>query len=87
MNNNEEEREKGSLSERKMWGAIMEEAIKSLSSRSPRIRADAIAWFKNRTNDGLGSFIFICSVLDFDPDKISNKVLERYKKNDLSQVR
>ena len=81
MNNNEEAPEKGLLPERNLWGAVMEEAIKSLSSGSLRIRADAITWFRNRSNDGVGSFLWVCSILDLDPDNISNKLLEKFNKS------
>ena len=56
--------------ERSLWGAVVEQAIHDLGSKSLLILDSAIEWFENRTRTGVGSFVWVCHVLELDPDKI-----------------
>ena len=61
--------------EKTMWAGVVEQAIHDLGNSSALIRDSAIDWFKNRTRDGVGSFVWICFILNLDPDKTTLKVL------------
>ncbi len=58
---------------RKLWAAVLEQAIKDArdeTSKTLRVeRADgqtAQHWFHSE-NDGIGSFLWICEMLDLEP--------------------
>jgi hypothetical protein len=55
---------------RKLWSAVMEQAIEDLSGDNPRIQQAAVDWFSNRQNDGVGSFVWVCQAIDLDPDSV-----------------
>ena len=71
---------------KKLWAAVMGRAVDDLKKKKTpgaikdqRISRDsAIHWFKNRQRDDVGSFIWVCRVLDIDPDYARAVVLNRY---------
>jgi len=73
---------------RKLWFAVMETAYRDLylqGSASGRDRLQyqeqARLWFI-ATRDGVGSFIWICQVLEVDPGRTRKRILEEEEKGD-----
>jgi hypothetical protein len=62
-----------------LWGSVLTQAIEDLTlKKNPSKvaimnRDSAIDWF-NSENDGVGSFKWVCIVLDFNKDKIKNEL-------------
>jgi hypothetical protein len=47
--------------------AVLEEAIRSCLSRTPRVRAEAEAWLKSGQRHSIFSFLTICEILGLEP--------------------
>ena len=65
----------GTRSCRRLWAAVLEQAIKD--SRGGRtyhiITEEARAWLQNN-RESVGSFIWVCRILDLDPSYVRGKV-------------
>ena len=66
--------------ERVLWAAVMERAVYDLKSKDKLQRGSASEWFQNRRRTDVGSFIWVCEVLDIDPDRYRKLALNRSKK-------
>ena len=65
---------------KKLWSSVLEKAIQDLQlqpgTRDYRlIYPSAVQWFENTEDQGIGSFIWICNLFEYDPDKIRSKIL------------
>lgn len=67
---------------RRLWVAVVAQAMKDLAEEGPgnarereRARDEARRWF-HAERDGVGSFIWVCLVLDVDPGKMRTAVLK-----------
>ena len=66
-----------------LWAAVLFQAMQDLIKPKGkprdkmRFRDSALAWFNNRTDDGLNSFLGICDNLKMDPDKTRAAILSR----------
>jgi len=69
------------MNERDLWSAVIMQAFDDMAapalksgSTGERIRArncvNARAWLNSTRNNGVGSFLWVCESLDFDPAKI-----------------
>ncbi len=60
---------------RRLWAAVLEQAVKD--ARGGRtyhiITEEARAWFRSK-KEGMGSFIWVCRILDLDPGYVRRKV-------------
>ena len=68
--------------ERKMWVSCFTEAIKDLAMKAPgnrierlRYRDEALRWFQFPEDKGVGSFSWICSVLNFNEELTRERIL------------
>jgi hypothetical protein len=65
----------GTRSYRRLWAAVLEQAVKD--ARGGRtyhiITEEAQAWFHSK-KEGVGSFIWVCRILDLDPSYVREKV-------------
>ena len=65
----------GTRSYRRLWAAVLEQAVKD--ARGGRtyhiITEEARAWFRSK-NENVGSFIWVCRILDLDPCYVRAKV-------------
>lgn len=68
-----------------LWSAVLRQAIidfrRASKNSDPRIiehandyQYSARVWFGKTTDDGPGSFIWICKLLQLDPDEIREKI-------------
>ena len=62
---------------RNLWVAVLGQAIKDLSEKEA-IRESAINWLRNKGITGVGSFLWICDTLHFDPDKIRAGIFKNF---------
>ena len=60
---------------RDLWSAVLKQAIHDLGCADKMIKTSAITWFGNKTNEGIGSFLWLCAALDYDPDEVRGKCL------------
>ena len=51
---------------RRLWAAVLEQAIDDLG-RGYVYAGQAQAWFQSQ-NEGVGSFLWVCRMLNIDPD-------------------
>ena len=51
----------------RLWSAVLKQAIKDAQEKYSIYAEDARAWFCSKSK-GTGSFIWICMILDLDPD-------------------
>jgi len=49
-----------------LWAAVLEEAISDALGSRLNLRESAWAWFRSE-NQGIGSFLWICTMLDLNP--------------------
>ena len=54
---------------KRLWAAVLKQAIKDIRCRNDRRRENALSWF-NSKNKGTTSFLWICGILGLDPDLI-----------------
>ena len=59
-----------------LWSAVLNQAIKDAQEIHSIYAEDARAWFRSK-NQGTGSFIWICLILDLDPDAFRSVYQER----------
>jgi hypothetical protein len=59
-----------------LWSAVLGRAADDIMSRQHIAQSSAKYWFKSRMY-GVGSFCWICDVLDLDPDKTMAAVFSR----------
>ena len=52
---------------KKLWSAVLNQAIKDAQQIHSIYAEDARTWFRSKSQ-GTGSFIWICLILDLDPD-------------------
>jgi hypothetical protein len=52
---------------KKLWSAVLNQAIKDAQEIHSVYAEDARSWFSSKSQ-GTGSFIWICLILDLDPD-------------------
>jgi hypothetical protein len=69
---------------RKLWFAVLEQAIKDsegylVSSRddNDRIKQEARRWFLSE-NQGIGTFLWICLMLDLNPEFLRKHIGKKY---------
>ncbi len=60
---------------KRLWAAVLEQAVRDAhGSRTYHIIAEeARAWFRSK-NEEVGSFIWVCRILDLDPSYVRTKV-------------
>lgn len=71
-----EHREAPADPHRNLWVAVLRQALDDATYEKPphtnvplHVHHYAIDWFKS-DRDGVGSFLWVCTILDFDPDRI-----------------
>jgi hypothetical protein len=72
---------------RKLWFAVLEQAIKDsegylMRSRdnNERIKQEARRWFLSE-NQGIGSLLWICLVLDLNPEFLRKHIAKKYPRS------
>ena len=60
--------------ERQLWAAVIGQAISVLKVKDDEIQADAREWFESNEYE-VGSFLWACSQLDLNGDKVRQCVL------------
>jgi len=66
--------------ERNLWASVMEQAIndyrnpKGPSKDKSRIKRSAKAWLKSSNNTGIYTFLGVCSLLNFNPEAVREKL-------------
>ena len=65
--------------EKCLWAGVLERAIYDLKSRNHIHRSSAKNWFRSK-NHHVGTFLWVCSVLDLDPDWTREKAYNLKKK-------
>lgn len=65
---------------RRLWAAVLWNARNDLRDRRPNgdskaNRASALSWIKGR-GDGVGSFVFVCEVLNLSPAKVREGLIK-----------
>jgi hypothetical protein len=60
--------------ERDLWAAVLDRAVLDLAIPEERIKT--LAWFRSHGND-IGSFVWICMILDLEPSRVRGMVLQR----------
>jgi hypothetical protein len=61
---------------KRLWTAVLNQAIKDAQEIYSLYAENARAWFCSK-NQGTGSFIWICMILDLDPDAFRSVYQER----------
>ena len=61
---------------KRLWSAVLNQAIKDAQENHSIYAEDARAWFCSK-NQAIGSFIWICMILDLDPDTFRSVYQER----------
>ncbi len=61
---------------RRLWCAVLEQALEDAKSRSFKHKEEALEWFHSPSR-GTGSFLWICSALDIDPGLIKKALPAR----------
>ena len=64
---------KESTPETRLWAAALRQAVDDLDY--PDTRLDAKLWLES-DDDGVGSFAFVCAVLDTDPARLRKRILQ-----------
>jgi hypothetical protein len=59
-----------------LWSAVLNQAIKDAQENHSLYAEDARAWFCSK-NQGTGSFIWICMILDLESDAFRSVYQER----------
>lgn len=68
-----------------VWFAVLMQAVEDATAHVPDAiplteahyyQRTAILWFRHRRHD-IGSFVWICSVLNLDPDEVLRRVREK----------
>ena len=59
---------------RNIWAAVMNQARLDIIYGTEIERSSAIYWI-NRPGDGLNSFLGICNLLGFNPERVKHKML------------
>ena len=54
---------------KKLWVAVLAQAVKDARSKHYTNRDSALSWLRSK-NQGFASFLWVCSILGFDPDLI-----------------
>jgi hypothetical protein len=57
---------------RNLWAAVLQQAIEDVAKKNGK-SGTAREWFES-SRDGVGSFLWVCGVLDFDPEQIGKKL-------------
>ena len=65
------------MNEKKLWASVLGRAVIDL--RRKKHRQSARFWFYNDKNQGAGSFLWVCDVLEIDPGKTREKVFKKIK--------
>lgn len=68
-----------------LWAAVLERAIDDLQSNNRLDRDDAYGWFNRMEEDGVGSFVWVCSVLNYDPPRTRRKIFSNESINNQPQ--
>ena len=58
-----------------LWKAVLARAIKDLLHKNALIRTSAINWFRQNKDTHIGCFVWVCQILDYDPNKLRETVL------------
>ena len=61
---------------KRLWSAVLNQAIKDAQENHSIYAEDARAWFCSK-NQAIGSFIWICMILDLHPDTFRSVYQER----------
>jgi hypothetical protein len=61
---------------KRLWSAVLNQAIKDAQENHSVYARNARAWFCSK-NQGTGSFIWICMILDLDPNAFQSVYKER----------
>jgi len=56
---------------KRLWSAVLEQALTDAQGNYNSLREEARKWFLSE-NYGAASFLWICDVLDLDPDFLRN---------------
>ena len=56
-----------------LWAVVLEEAISDALGSRLDLRESAWAWFRSE-NQGIGSFLWICTMLDLNPNFVRVEV-------------
>lgn len=67
--------------EKKLWTAVLEAAILDLKKGNKLIFRQTKGWFLDKENIGIGSFLWICDNIGFDPDFFLSNIQEKLTKN------
>ncbi len=54
---------------KKLWTAVLDQAIKDALGENLFLRQGAREWFRSEDRE-VGSFLWVCSILDINPDFI-----------------
>ena len=61
-----------------LWASVLEQAVKDLFSNDRKSSLDKLKakrWFKSKEHDLIGSFEWICGVIEFDVAKTRSRIL------------
>ena len=65
-----------SINTKKLWLECFKQALSDIESVNDDYRNDAIKWFKNASNDSVGSFVWVCNLFGLDIKNTRNVVLK-----------
>jgi hypothetical protein len=82
---NVEEQEEPShplMPEKDLWYNVLRKGVEDAAGDAvdgELYRAEARAWVLDQTNEQVGSFLWICTILDIDPTYLRKKLLKLFK--------
>ena len=69
---------------KRLWFKVLKQAIFDIQFHHPRrdryIKDEVTAWFKNDENKNIKSFLWICELLELDPEYIREQILPKDNK-------
>lgn len=64
----------------RLWKAVLIRAIQDLYPRKGQIYLSTLHWFSSKSID-IGSYLWICSILEIDPSYLKTRIFEALKYN------
>ncbi len=77
INNSRQKTECAEMHQYKLlWISVFEQAIKDMTNRNSLIKRQAWNYVLNKKNHDIGSFIWICELLQINADKFREKLMK-----------
>lgn len=70
-----------------LWAAVLRQALEDACSSHEKFAQHALSWICPHDSGGAGSFSFVCTAVDIDPQLARRMIAERLRRNVYPRIR